>query len=144
MAVLIVEAVADCRNRVMFELGEGIGFARKVFVGLDPLLRIDEVVDHLLDGAWAVGQALVARQINHPHPATADQTLDEVALLQQRAPLERARQGCGGWGRWFFVGHRCQPAKITITDTLSVPPPPHRDPIAGAESRRFPYPRRAP
>ena len=60
----------------MLELGQGIGFAREVVVGLHPLLRVDEVIDHLLDRAGPVGQALVMRQVDHPHPAAAEQTLD--------------------------------------------------------------------
>ena len=73
----------------MLQLRERVGFAREVIVGLDPLLLVDEVIDHLLDRAGAVGQALVMRQVDHPHPAAAEQALDLVAILQNGAGGER-------------------------------------------------------
>jgi hypothetical protein len=39
------------------------------------------MVHHLLDGARTVGQALVAREIDHPHTAAAQQAFDSVSLL---------------------------------------------------------------
>ncbi len=51
MAVLVVETVADPGNRRMLQLREGVGLAGEIFVGLNPLLRVDEMVDHFLDGA---------------------------------------------------------------------------------------------
>ena len=89
VAVLVVEAVADRGDGRVLQLRERVGFARKIIVGLDPLLRVDEMVDHLLDRAGAVGQALVVREVNHPHPAAAEQAIDLVALLQNRAGGER-------------------------------------------------------
>ena len=73
----------------MLELRERVGLAREIFVGLDPLLLVDEMVDHLLDRAGAVGQALVVREVDHPHPAAAQQALDLIAVLQHRAGGER-------------------------------------------------------
>ncbi len=61
VAVLIVEAVGYRGDGGVLELRERVGFAGEVIVGFDPLLLVDEVVDHLLDRAGAVGQAMVMR-----------------------------------------------------------------------------------
>ena len=96
MAILSVEAVGDRGDRLMLQLREGVGFAREVFVGLDPLLLVDEVIDHLFDRARAIGQALVVRQVDHPHSAAAEQAFDSVADLQNGAGRERlVRQSAG-------------------------------------------------
>ncbi len=89
VAVLIVEAVGDRGDGGVLELRERVGFAGEVIVGLDPLLLVDEVVDHLLDRAGAVGQAMVMREVDHSHPAAAQQALDLVAILQNRAGGKR-------------------------------------------------------
>ena len=65
----------------MLQLGEGIGLAGEVFVGFDPLLGVDKVIDHLLERAWTIGEALVARQVNHPHPTAAEQPLNLITIL---------------------------------------------------------------
>ncbi len=84
MAIFLIEAVADRGDRGMAQLGQGIGFAGEIFVGFAALLRVDEVIDHLLERARAIGQALVLREVNHSHAAAADQLLDQVAVLEQR------------------------------------------------------------
>ena len=65
----------------------------KYSIGLDPLLRVDEVIDHLLDRAGAVGEALIVRQVDHPHPAAAEQPFDLIAMLEDGAGGERSGQG---------------------------------------------------
>jgi len=50
------------------------------------------MIDHLLEGARTIRQALIVRQVNHPHPAAADQTLDRIASLKYGAGFERTRQ----------------------------------------------------
>ena len=118
VAILGVEAVGDRGDRGVLELSQGIGFAGEVVVGLDSLLRIDEVIDHLLDRAGTIGQALVMGQVDHPHPAAAEQAFDLVAVLQNRTGRQRLvgqSPGCSS------IRH--QSANTTITETLSVPPP---------------------
>ena len=55
---------------------KSVGLAREVLVGLDTLGLVDEVIDHLLEGAGAVREPLIARQVNHPHAAAAQQPLN--------------------------------------------------------------------
>jgi hypothetical protein len=74
----------------MFELRKGIGFAGKVLVGFEPLLRVDEMIDHLFDGTGAAGKPLVVRKINHPHAAAAQQPLNFVPMLEDSAGLQRS------------------------------------------------------
>ena len=102
----------------VLELRERVGLAREVFVGLDPLLLVDEVIDHLLDRAVAVGQALVMREVDDPHPAAAQQALDLITVLQHRAGGKRL---VGQGARCARIRH--QSANTTITETLSDPPP---------------------
>ncbi len=141
MAVLIVEAVGYGRNRGMLQLGEGVGLAGEIFVRFQPLLRIDEVIDHLLDSAGPARQALVARQVDHPHPAAAQQALDQVAILQDGAAGQGSRDGGVGVGLVrrlaghlkFVPGNSFRETrsrkllgystKITTAEMLSVPPP---------------------
>ncbi len=92
MAVGDFEAIGDRGNRLMLQLREGVGFAREIFVGLDPLRLIDKVIDHFLDSAGTIREALIARQVDHSHPAAAEQFLDTVAVLEHRVRRERARQ----------------------------------------------------
>ncbi len=89
VAILVVEAVADCGDSRMLQLRESIGFAREIVVCLDPLLRIDEVIDHLLDRAGPIRQPLIMGEVNHAHPAAAEQTIYPVAPLQDVARLKR-------------------------------------------------------
>ena len=91
MAVGELEAIGDRGDRLMLQLRESVGFAREIFVGFDPLRLVDKVIDHLFDRAGAIGEALVAREVNHAHPAAAEQPLDQVASLQKGAGLERSR-----------------------------------------------------
>ncbi len=90
MAIGELEAVGDRGNCLMLQLRERVGFAREIFVGLDPLRLVDKVIDHLFDRAGPIREALIVREIHHPHPAAAEQPLDLVARLQQRAGLERS------------------------------------------------------
>jgi len=64
---------------------ERVGFAGEVFVGLESLRGVDKVIDHLLDRAGPVRKALIARQVDHPHPAPAEQAFDPVAVLQNHS-----------------------------------------------------------
>jgi hypothetical protein len=91
MAVLVIETVADRWNGGMLQLGESISLAGEVFVGLQALLGIDKVVNHFFDGAWTVRQALIMRQVDHPHAAAAQQAFNSVSLLQYNSRLERSR-----------------------------------------------------
>ena len=81
----------------MLELCKRVGLAREVIVGFEPLLRIDKMIHHLLDGARTAGQALVAREINHSHAPAAQQAFDPVTLLQNNSRLE----GPGQRARWL-------------------------------------------
>ena len=74
----------------MLQLREGVGLAREIVVGLEPLLLVDEVIDHLLDRAGAIGQALVAREIDHSHSAAAEHSLDQIAIGEGGAGVERS------------------------------------------------------
>ncbi len=102
MAISELETVGDRGDRLMLQLRERVGFAREIFVGLDPLSLVDKVIDHLFDRARTIRQALVVREVNHPHPAAAEQPRDLVASLQDSAGLERSgllrrrifRRGC--------------------------------------------------
>ena len=87
MAILIVEAIGDGGNRLMLQLREGIGLAREIVVGFESLLLVDEVIDHLLDRAGAIGEALVAGEIDHAHSAAAEQPLDRVATRENGAGI---------------------------------------------------------
>src|SRR5215472_6172847 len=91
MAVLVIETVADRWNGGMLELGESISLACEIFVRLQALLGIDKVVNHLFDGAWTVGQALIMGQVDHAHAAAAQQAFNPVSLLQYNSRLERSR-----------------------------------------------------
>ena len=91
MAIGELEAVGDRGNRLMLQLRERVGFAREIFVGLDSLRLVDKVIDHLFDRARTIRQPLIAREINHPHPAAAEQPVDRIAALQYGARRERSR-----------------------------------------------------
>jgi hypothetical protein len=73
----------------VLELRKSIGFAGKVLVGFESLLRVDEMIDHLFDRAGTARKALVARQVNHPHAAATQQPLNFVSMLKDDAGLER-------------------------------------------------------
>ena len=90
MAILRVEAIGDRGDRLMLQLREGVGLARKVVVGFEALLLVDEVIDHLLDRAGAIGEALVVREIDHAHSAAAKHPLDLIAACEHGAGIERS------------------------------------------------------
>jgi hypothetical protein len=48
------------------------------------------MIDHLFDRARTIREALIVREIHHPHPAAAEQPLDFVTRLQESAGLERS------------------------------------------------------
>ena len=112
MAILVVEAIGDRGNRLMLELRERVGLAREIFVGLDTLLLVDEVIDHLLDRAGAIGQALIAREVDHPHAAAAEQALDQRSVSARTVPGSSGPSGAGG---------RCAVSRHLARQT---PPPP--------------------
>src|SRR5215472_2317977 len=117
MPVLVIETVGDRWNRLMLKLGECVGLAREIFIGLYPLGLVDEMIDHLLDCARTISQAAVAGQVDHSHAAAAEQPLDRIAALEQGSGVERAGHGI------CCISHPSQFANTTTTETLSVPPP---------------------
>ena len=56
----------------MIELSEHFGFAFEVFDGFCALALVGEHLDHLFDGAQAVGEPFVAGLIDRSHAAAAD------------------------------------------------------------------------
>ena len=66
---------------------EHFGLALKVFDGFRALALVRRGLDHLFDGAQAVGEPLVAGLIDRAHAAAADAADDQVTIQQERARL---------------------------------------------------------
>src|SRR5579875_1387691 len=80
MAVLLAEAIVDAGNVLVVKLREHIGFALEADDRLVLQVGIADGVNHLGQGAGTARQTQILGQIDHLHPAAAEQPGNAIAV----------------------------------------------------------------